>query len=798
MSKIRRSLTVAAVSCLVLSGLGLNASAEEPAAGVAAADTPMAASSPAEDVAVGLIVMTTTATPSDSLLEATGDALGREAEVVDDDKLLPKVSTMEFDGEVPDAVATEVAKQIEKRADVLWAVPDRLRRAQAAPPINKNDTHFARQTNLWDKAAGSPAGGYGVKAPSVWRVSEGEGTVVAVLDTGVIPHPDLAGNLVPGYDMVSSSTRARDGNGRDANPRDEGDWETRNQCYRGTGPYNSSWHGTFVAGQIAAVANNRKGIAGVAPGAKIQPIRVLARCGGTDSDILTGMVWAAGLPVKGLPVNETPADVVNMSLSGMARNGSERNKYCALYNKAAAAGMANGTLYIAAAGNAGGNANLAMPASCSNIISVSATSLKGFRASYSNTGSTVDLTAPGGDTAVEGSKDSIISLSNSGKKRYRSATSAWTYVRNEGTSMAAPHVAGAAAILYSLGLETPAEVRAGLYKAISPYRFASSYRSKRFTFWGKRYKRSLNCSTRGARDCGLGQFDMAKIQAPVGTPTVGGELFNGHPILGRSLRASGLFTSATRTFTWYRLVDGQEPVNVGRGEYYRPAAADVGHQLMVRMHGAGPFAKFSSSSEPMGSVTVAPDVTISIGEHHSAGEPFPVRVNLTSPKYGVPITDGPVEVLYGDEVVASGMSENGVAQIVVPAEAWRPYGFWVSARYLGAGLTAPGVSEANYTTGYFATPTIASEVTTPGTSTTPATIKVTITTPSAEALEGRVTVYAKGASSQGLGYLEISDEGTKSITLPLLPAGQHQLLIQFEARNSEHAPAVARPFITIE
>ena len=200
---------------------------------------------------------------------------------------------------------------------------------------------------------------------------------------------------------------------------------------------------------IAAQADNARGIAGIAPGVKIRPVRVLGRCGGWDSDILAGITWASGGTVSGVPSTVPAAQVVNLSLGGYTDSIAERDSVCEAYNAVASAGRARGSLFVAAAGNDFGNANMSVPAACSQFISVAATSIKGFSSSYSNVGSSVDLSAPGGDSLVEGSADRILSLINTSKTD--PASGSYAYARHEGTSMAAPEVSAGAALLYSLG-----------------------------------------------------------------------------------------------------------------------------------------------------------------------------------------------------------------------------------------------------------------------------------------------------------------------------------------------------------
>ena len=143
--------------------------------------------------------------------------------------------------------------------------------------------------------------------------------MVAVVDTGVrYEHPDLlevavGGTLLAGYDMTSDPAVANDGDGRDADASDPGDWVTQADLVQRDGPFlrctipeRSSWHGTQVSGLIAAITQNGIGMAGAAPGVRVLPVRVLGKCGGHDSDIIAGMRWAAGLSVPGVPANPLP------------------------------------------------------------------------------------------------------------------------------------------------------------------------------------------------------------------------------------------------------------------------------------------------------------------------------------------------------------------------------------------------------------------------------------------------------------------------------------------------------------
>jgi len=322
-----------------------------------------------------------------------------------------------------DDLAREVMIAFARNPAVAYVEPDRLMRATLTP----NDTNWSGQWDLWEATAG-------INAPGAWDIATGTGVRVAVIDTGITPHSDLSGQTVGGYDFISSSTTARDGNGRDANPNDEGDWYGNNECGIGYPASNSSWHGTHVAGTVAAAANNAKGVAGVAFGAKVVPVRVLGKCGGSTSDIVDAMVWASGGAVSGVPANANAAKVLNLSLGG---GGS-----CGSFQAAVNTARNNGAIVVVAAGNDNTNVSSASPANCANVIAVAALNRQGSRASYSNYGAGITLSAPGGQG---GTNAGILSTLNTGTTTQGSEAYAWY----QGTSMAAPHVAGLGALVFS-------------------------------------------------------------------------------------------------------------------------------------------------------------------------------------------------------------------------------------------------------------------------------------------------------------------------------------------------------------
>jgi serine protease len=316
-----------------------------------------------------------------------------------------------------------------------------------SPAMVPNDPNYAQYQWNFRNAVG------GVRAEEAWDLANGEGVVVAILDTGIVQnHVDLGANVVPGYDMISDSRISRRAtNDRVAGGWDLGDWIEQNYCVQlGAPPHpaeTSSWHGSHVAGTVAQETNNGVGLAGLAHGAKVQPIRVLGSCGGFGSDISDGMIWAAGGNVAGLPANATPAEVLNMSL------GSRSPAACpAIYQDAINQVNGLGAIVVVAAGNSNGNAGSYTMSSCNNVISVGATGITGAKASYSNYGPRVDLSAPGGGGAVDGNPNGYIwQVTNGGTQGPVAGN--WILRGFTGTSMSSPHVAAVAAMVQSALVE---------------------------------------------------------------------------------------------------------------------------------------------------------------------------------------------------------------------------------------------------------------------------------------------------------------------------------------------------------
>lgn len=789
MLSLRRTVTVAVATSLAFAGLAVGASAEEVAdREVASPKGGPSVKAKVPDLARGIIVETTTTAPSDALLEATDDAVGGGVVVTGDKPLLTNVSTVDFDEVVPADVAEDVATEIAERSDVVWAAPNRLRQVQTQPPVTANDSLFTAQHNLWNRGyttsskLGMPGGGgYSIKAPSLWRKTQGRPTtVVAVIDTGILEHPDLpASQRVPGADTYSTKALDNDGTpGRDNDPADPGDWFANGQC-EFPGSSNSSWHGTFVAGQIAAATNNGTGIAAVAPNVKVQAIRALGRCGGWDSDIVDAMKWAAGVRVPGLADNANPAAVANLSLGGSPGTAEQRESECKVFNAAARVGKARGTLYVAAAGNDGGNANRVTPASCSEFVSVGSTSINGFSAIYSNVGSTVDLSAPGGDTQVDPYRgtardkgDIIWSLGNSGTR----GPGQNGYVANEGTSMAAPQAAGAAALLHGLGLTTPNEMTNALYASVSPFRPRSNAYAKK-AVGPDRY--DLNCTAPGRQWCGRGLLDLSRVEAPLAPPVI-----SGTPVVGEPLRASAgswVRKPATVAYTWK--VAG---VAKGTGSVYWPTLADIGKTITVTVApSTRAFAKLAATSTASAAVPPGPAVTLTLpASQPRYGAAFTVSATVAT------ATGGPIRLLSdaGTTYGTGTVRPDGTASITVSAATARklkPGSTALRAAYLGDGTTPRASSPRRALTIKRLPAKVSTSLRTTVRTSSRATLKIRVlerpdlfASPTGElrVYDGRKRIRITRLSSTG--------GGRKSLRLPKLKKGTHKIRVYF--RDSDY------------
>jgi serine protease len=264
-----------------------------------------------------------------------------------------------------------------------------------------------------------------IRAQQAWDVTQGRSTQrIGIVDTGLLrAHEDVGARAVRGFDFISSASQANDGNGRDADFNDAGD---------GCNGAPSSFHGTHVAGTVGAVTNNGRGVPGLNWHAGLVIARVLGRCGGSSVDIMEGAAWLAGAAINGVPpIGADKVSVMNLSLGGPRSCSSFEQRVIDFIDQ-------QGVIVVAAAGNDGGAVNA--PASCNKVVTVAAFGPGGARASYSSFGSQVEVVAPGGDQRF-GQGAGVLSARG---------PQAGSYAFQQGTSMAAPHVAGAVSLLQAI------------------------------------------------------------------------------------------------------------------------------------------------------------------------------------------------------------------------------------------------------------------------------------------------------------------------------------------------------------
>lgn len=492
--------------------------------------------------------------PAQAATEAITDAGGEVSKVIPITDTTVAVTV--------DADATQAAQ-----ISTIAGKQDAVVAAEPSHKVHATSTDDTYYPYLWDINNGADST-YGVKAEDAWPTSTGTGVVVGVIDTGITAHPDLTGsssaivggNVIAGYDFITDSTSAGDGNGWDNNPTDEGD-------FTDTEP--SSWHGTHVSGTIAAIRNNNTGVTGVAPGAKVLPIRVLGRGGGTDYDVAAAITWGAGLHVEGVTDNPTPAKVLNLSLGGAA--ACPTSVQTAIDDAVAA-----GTVVVVAAGNESSAISTSFPANCSGVIRVVATGHDGTRAWYSNYGTAsvpATVSAPGGSASTGSDSDFrhwIWSTWNNGA----TTTGSPDYTGMIGTSMAAPHVAGVAALVAAADPElSPAQITSVLTSTATS---------------------AVSCTTDA---CGAGIVDAPAAVAAAGetpsptpspsptvsaptvtAPTVGTVTISGSPIVGSALTASAPITPADAAVTWQWTIDAAV---VSSATTYTPVAGDVGKDVIA-------------------------------------------------------------------------------------------------------------------------------------------------------------------------------------------------------------------------
>jgi serine protease len=364
--------------------------------------------------------------------------------------------------------ALALAERLQRQPDVAWVVPNERERRLQTP----NDPLFADQWWL-QPVSGSDGNAIAQRLRGVpgfqrgWQQSTGAASArVAVLDTGITTHPELTGRVLGGHDFVSDVAVANDGNGRDPDPSDPGDWvsaaDVATPDFDGCTVEDSSWHGTLIAGIVAARSNEGSGVAGANWDGRIVPVRVAGKCGADVADITDGIRWAAGLPVAGVPANPNPARIINLSFGGSA---ACNNAYQTAINDIRAAGA----VLVVAAGNE--RTTPTRPANCVGVIGVAAVNRDGFKTNYSNFGPTLSIATVGGDDR-EGlwgdlfNDGGLLTIYNRGTTAPSASAHAYLF----GTSFATPVVAGALSLMLSVNPALSADqLHAGLALTARPH-----------------------------------------------------------------------------------------------------------------------------------------------------------------------------------------------------------------------------------------------------------------------------------------------------------------------------------------
>jgi serine protease len=412
-------------------------------------------------------------------------------------------------------------------------------------------------------------------AVSAWLITQGSsGTVIADVDNGIrFEHPDLlragfGGRLLPGYDFVSGDLNAsngqplgtflvaNDGDGWDPDPSDPGDWiSTTDQLNTTLFPAancptaNSSWHGTRVVGVLGAITNNDTGIAGMTWNPYVLPVRALGKCGGYDSDVITGMQWAAGLTVTDVPDNPYPADIINLSLGG---TGSCPSAYQNVLNTLSVMNV----LVVASAGNESGAVDA--PGNCPGVLAVAGLRNVGTKVGYSSFGAQVGVSAPAGNCVNSGTPclRSIDTTTNSGLTT--AGVSAYTNENNPnlGTSFSAPIVSAIAALMRSVNANlTPAQLIARIESSATAF----PPNTGNIPVCPNTDPTTLECSCPATGQCGTGMVNALSAVKAALNPIAAVSIPAGFTTGGVTLNASGSAAACGATiasYTWSQPTGG--------------------------------------------------------------------------------------------------------------------------------------------------------------------------------------------------------------------------------------------------
>ncbi len=566
-----------------------------------------------------------------------------------------------------------LAAKLAQDADVEYAVPDVRRHALAVPndPLLPASSTAALAAGQWYLQAPDSTLVAAINAVGAWSLTTGSSSiVVADIDTGVLPnHPDLINKLLAGYDFIADTATAGDGGGREADATDPGDYTIADQCGTGEKATSSSWHGTQTSSIIGAQTNNGVGMASVGYDVKVLPVRVLGKCGGYDSDIIAGMLWAGGVsstPTK----NPNPAKVLNLSLGG---TGVCTSAYQDAINQLVAAGVT----IVVAAGNEEG-LPVGVPANCTGVIAVAGLRHAGTKVGFSNIGPEVSIAAPGGNcvNATGACLYPILTATNTGTTLAGTNTYSNSTNYSVGTSFATPMVAGAAALMLSVNPTLkPAQIKSLLQSSARsfPAQPAGSTipacKAPTSTAQDECY-----CTT---STCGAGMLDVGAAvaaAASTATPTA-------------SISASATTVTAGSTVT----LDGSASTATGTRTIASYAWSITSGASFASFSGSTNAATASLKTSAAGSVTVQLVITDSAGTQATKTQ----TLTVTAPAAPtVAIVASATAVSAGTPVSFDGSGSKPASGLSIASYQWTV----TSASNLATFTTATNTSSATVST----------------------------------------------------------------------------------------------------
>ena len=366
------------------------------------------------------------------------------------------------------AEAQAQAKRLREDPDVEWVIVNEIVPLQSLSV--PQDPRYVSGEQTWLLPPQWPYMGR-ANVAGAWSLLEGRPlapVVVAVLDTGILPHPDLAGRILPGYDFVSHTLVSNDGDGLDPDPTDPGDWmsaqdkQQHPDLFKNCREKPSDWHGLGVSGILAANSDSGQDGAGMLGQLRgpvdqrlLMPVRVSGKCGADLNSILEGLLWSAGVAYQGAPTLPShPAKIINISFGGDdACRVSGQHDLAWLYTQTIATLRSRGVLVVAAAGNGDGKGLMgysgpSIPASCAGVLAVTGLNQEGYKTRYANMiEQGVAVFSGEYDDSNPLITDGIVTTFNDGETV---ASAAFSMRPGRGTSYAAPQAVGVAAMMLAV------------------------------------------------------------------------------------------------------------------------------------------------------------------------------------------------------------------------------------------------------------------------------------------------------------------------------------------------------------